>query len=190
MYFCLAPYREFILSLTIFHSENLTSQIKLCLGATGILNLLSLSLCIPFSLLHWWNIPFCQVKSLDNNAFKDRVLFNCLVLDMEILIFFLFMHPVEVRLNCKKWQYSCKWNEWTSDIKAKGLQQHWPDNLFAILFGLGFLGGFFVVVFFFLERIIACSKAIYIKCINWDLVVKLELNLFPLMLFNIDYRMV
>ena len=83
MDFCLALYREFILILTIFHSENLTSQIKLCLGAARILNLLSLSLCIPLSLLHWQNTPFYQVKSIDN-AFKDRALFNCLVLDMVI----------------------------------------------------------------------------------------------------------
>jgi len=44
------------------------------------------------------------------NAFKDDALFNCLVLDMKIF-FFIIMHPVEVRLNCKKGQYSFKQNE-------------------------------------------------------------------------------
>lgn len=45
----------------------------------------------------------------------------------------MFMHAVEIRLICKKGQYYSKWNKWTSDIKDKVLQQHWLDNLFAIL---------------------------------------------------------
>lgn len=55
-------------------------------------------------------------------------------------------------------------------MKAKVLQQHFPHNLCAVLFDFLFCFG---VCWVFFERIIACSKSIYINYINWDLVLKL-----------------